>query len=622
MNSARQPLILAVLFYLCGVSFCQAGKPLPAEGERATLMPVYTQEFQQPSALLPGPSQQLPLQPAQPVLPDSKKVMPESNPGTLPSQMPFIPAVGIFDSLNGPVQDADDLEKTGEFDLAVVSDQHIQEAKWIFADFSASGQGYAVPAVSASGEDLFEGDWSAYAQDPSGYALRFLTAGAGNTFELVIEDDGGKQIRFPIAGEGGILGGNSYRNQVAIASFDWLVSKAPEGFNWSAVQGFGVEATQPGWTLLGDIQVVEFNEAYDISMGIAGHDLQGPGWRQRLDNYQNYFGQEPSVGTFFTTIFEPVNEKRNESNHYSDIYQRSSALQKMGVVPAVTLEFRSWGQITGDQEKISAERERFNEANAGGIAYDEFISQYVSQNRVLDAVNEGKLDPLLKTIASSMGKLKSEVYLRLFHEPYSWFPWGMREESDVQKFRDAWVHVGQIFEQEKASNVKFVMTLDPFEPGGASWSEVTAIPSQYLSAVELDAYTDPYFRQNANLTANELLTKKLTEIDWQLKVLYPDVSTRPTIALGEFAFSGGDYFSKEQAYSWFTNDLIHGAYPVNRFSVLNTYLAGPAPSADALNYSPPQENYWSAAWQPESPWYDSLLAGLQQTTGLWEKMKK
>ncbi|MEW6027764.1 MAG: hypothetical protein AB1599_10800, partial [Planctomycetota bacterium] len=190
-----------------------------------------------------------------------------------------------------------------------------------------------------------------------------------------------------------------------------------------------------------------------------------------------------------------------------------------------------------------------------------------------------------------------------------------------QKFTDAWIHIGQIFESAGANNVMFVMTLDPFEPGGADWSEVTAIPSAYLDVVELDGYTDPVLRKNANLSSNELFTKKLTEIAWQLELVYPDAATRPSMAIGEFAFSGDAAAGrpKDQVYNWFIHDLIHGAYPfLTRFSILNTYLAGPRPQANALNYSPSQEGFWSAIWQPESPWYNDLLVELGNSVGFWQ----
>lgn len=368
--------------------------------------------------------------------------------------------------------------------------------------------------------------------------------------------------------------------------------------------------------LITDIQIVSLNPGYDIAMGVAGHDLQGAGWRERLDNYVSYFGQSPSIGTYFTTIFEPIRESQDSDDHYSDTIERAAALTDAGTVPAVTLELRSWAQLSGDQAKIDQERIRFNSVNAGGIAYDDFIAGYVNQNRVLDAVNAGLLDPYLKKLASDLADTGDPVYIRLFHEPYWWFPWGIKEEPDIQKFKDAWTRVGQTFEAEGASNVFFIMTLDPAQPGLDAWSEVAAIPSKYLAVVELDGYTDPTLRQNADLSANELFTKKLTEISWQLQMLYPDAQTRPSIALGEFAFTGGQYMNKEQAYTYFINDLIHRAYPINRFSLLYTYKPGPRPAVDALDYSPVQEGYWSAAWQPEEPWYSELLENLDGTIGI------
>jgi len=178
-----------------------------------------------------------------------------------------------------------------------------------------------------------------------------------------------------------------------------------------------------------------------------------------MDNYASYFGQSPSVGTYFTTIFEPIRESQDSDGHYSDIIQRADALTAIGVVPAVTLEFRSWAQISGDQAKINEERERFDKLNSGGIGYDDFIANYVNQNKVLDAVNSGLLDAYLNQLASDLSAVSYPIYIRLFHEPYWWFPWGIREEADIQKFKDAWLHVGKIFENKGASNVYFIMTL-------------------------------------------------------------------------------------------------------------------------------------------------------------------
>ena len=507
------------------------------------------------------------------------------------------------------------MQKSGDYTLSVVSDSHIQSASWIKADFTAANQSFTIPAQSSvNNTGVFTSDWKAFADNPSEYALRFVTLGSVSSYDLVLTDENSKQIRFPVAGSGGVLGGISTNNQTAIADFNWLKSKAPSDFDWGNVKEFSVVSTQPGWVLISDIQIQKLNSDYKVAMGVAGHDLQGAGWRERLDNYAQYFGQKPSVGTFFTTIFEPIEEMQDSDDHYSDMIQRSSALTDIGVVPAITLEFRSWAQITQDQAKISLERDRFNAANSGGITYDDFITNYVNQNKVLDAVNQGLLDPYLNKLATDLAALKDPVYVRLFHEPYSWFPWGMQEQGDVQKFKDAWIRVGSIFEAKNASNVNFIMTFDPTDPG---FSEVLAIPSKYLAAIELDGYTDPTLRQNANLSANELFTKKLTEITWQLEILYPDPAKRPSISIGEFAFSGGDYMTKEQAYTYFINDMIHRAYPINRFSLLYTYQSGPRPTVQGLNYSPAQEGYWSASWQPDNPWYTNLLNNLDDQLGIY-----
>ncbi|PIQ88043.1 MAG: hypothetical protein COV73_00935, partial [Candidatus Omnitrophica bacterium CG11_big_fil_rev_8_21_14_0_20_43_6] len=549
---------------------------------------------------------------------------------------------GVFQSLHGVSMNQYDLVTmgamltSGEYDLAIVGDEHIgNQASLIKADFTAAGQYFNIhyrTQYGAPAYDIYDQNWEVFADNPNNYALRFITLGEGNTYSVILKDAQGRQLVFPVGGEGGLIGANSWKNQVAIGSFSWLLTKAPVGFDWSRVTDFRIRADQAGMMLISDIQIVRFNPDYDIAMGVAGHDLQNdPGensanWRQRLGNI-NYFGQPASIYTYFTTIFEPINKDPGTLEHYSDIVERANALRVANRIPSVTLEFRSWAQIAlangtdaGVAAKIAAERARFNQTNAGGITYDNFINNYVNQNKVLDAVNAGLLDPILNATASQMKDL-GPIYLRLFHEPYSWFPWGMREQTDIQKFKDAWIHVGQIFEAAGASNVRFVMTLDPFEPGGASWSEVTAIPAEYLDVVELDGYTDPVLRKNANLSSNELFTKKLTEIAWQLELVYPDASVRPSIAIGEFAFSGDAAAGrpKDQVYNWFIHDLIYGAYPyLTRFSILNTYLAGPRPQVNALNYSPAQEGFWSATWQPESPWYNNLLVELGNAVGFWQ----
>ncbi|MBU1124471.1 MAG: hypothetical protein KKC84_00415, partial [Candidatus Omnitrophica bacterium] len=529
----------------------------------------------------------------------------------------------VFSSLHGVFQNAVDLvanrAMTYEGNVRVVADEHIAQGSWIYAGFSRSGEYFTIhhrTQNAAVSYDIYNPDWSSFVADADTHVLRFLVLGEGNTFSIVLKDSLGHELAYPI---GEILA-NSWHNQAAVVPFDWLLSRAPVGFNWSAVTDFMVRADQPGAMLISDIKVIDRATQAPIAMGVAGHDLQGTGWRHRVGNYIRYFGQPPSVGTYFTTIFEPIRETDDADNHYSDIVERATALEELGVTPAVTLEFRSWAQITQGMNsdetaaaKIDAERERFNRINRdnGGISYDDFIAGYVNENRVLDAVNAGLLDSLLHAIASEMSGLDT-IYLRLFHEPYFWFPWGMRARTDIVKFKDAWIHVGEIFEQEGARNVKFVMTLNPYEPGGRDWSEVTAIPSRYLDVVELDGYTDPVLRQNAALSANELFAKKLTEIEWQLNVLYEDAAERPAIALGEFAFTGEASVGrpKELIYEWFINDLIRGAYPLSRFSILNTYRAGPRPAVDALGYSPAQEGYWSAQWQPEEAWYPALLRSL------------
>ncbi|MBU1061642.1 MAG: S8 family serine peptidase, partial [Candidatus Omnitrophica bacterium] len=475
------------------------------------------------------------------------------------SRLPFESLIDAFNA-NSPASSFSEIGwQMGDASVGIVDDWHVPGMQWIKADFgTAYDWGWWGVELDPDGLHADKKDWSSLVIEPEQHTLRFHILGDfGATppyLVMKIEDESSNQVVYPVEE---MLGLNT-NNQCVSLPFTWVLDRTPAGFDWSDVKevSFGYDTTPDtigGWMLVSDIQVGRLSDEKRV-FGTGGHNLQNipldtsvDDWRTRTGVYQSEYGQSPVLATWFTTIFEPI-DSYGITNYYSDIMERNTEISSLlnVPIPSITMEFRSWAQITRDNgtdpdsiAKIEAERARFNSLNTGGITYDDFINDYINQNMVLDAVIEGELDPLLRNMAREMSGL-GPVYLRLFHEPYFWFPWGMRETGDVEKFKQAWDRIGQIFfgpTGEGANNVMFVMTLDPYDPG---FSVVDAIPYRYIHVIELDCYTDPVLRQNADLSANELSDRTMTEIEWQLTRLYPDPPERPTVRFGEFAFTGND----------------------------------------------------------------------------------
>lgn len=131
---------------------------------------------------------------------------------------------------------------------------------------------------------------------------------------------------------------------------------------------------------------------------------------------------------------------------------------KLGLHVGVTNFFRSIEEKFTDPEVENA-------AKHGSIPLitlelcDEDNSSDVSQSGyTLKKITNGSLDTTLRKYADDARASGHEIWIRPFHEMNGyWYPWcGTTNTNSPADFVPAWRHVHDIFEQEGATNVKFV----------------------------------------------------------------------------------------------------------------------------------------------------------------------
>jgi len=103
----------------------------------------------------------------------------------------------------------------------------------------------------------------------------------------------------------------------------------------------------------------------------------------------------------------------------------------------------------------------------------------------LTALLRGKHDQYIQQYAQAAAAWKNKLYIRLFHEMNgNWTNWsyGVNGNTALQ-MKEAWIHVINIFRQEKATNVKFIWCPNVKAP---VWTDNLPLDSIYPG----DAYVD------------------------------------------------------------------------------------------------------------------------------------
>ena len=121
-----------------------------------------------------------------------------------------------------------------------------------------------------------------------------------------------------------------------------------------------------------------------------------------------------------------------------------------------------------------------NGSNAGD-------STYTLAALINGSNGHGSHDDYITQFAKDAAAWGKTIYLRPFHEMNgNWYPWGFGVNSNTTaQFKQLWIHVYTIFQQQNAKNVKFIWCPNV---GGLSWqtNPTTSLADYYPG----DAYVD------------------------------------------------------------------------------------------------------------------------------------
>ena len=102
----------------------------------------------------------------------------------------------------------------------------------------------------------------------------------------------------------------------------------------------------------------------------------------------------------------------------------------------------------------------------------------------------GKYDEFISSWARSAKAYGKPMFLRFAHEMNgNWYPWGNTENSDANDYRDMWIHVHNIFEEEGANNVVWVWSPNNTDEYGVTEGVLDYYPgSRYVDWVAYSAF--------------------------------------------------------------------------------------------------------------------------------------
>ena len=109
----------------------------------------------------------------------------------------------------------------------------------------------------------------------------------------------------------------------------------------------------------------------------------------------------------------------------------------------------------------------------------------------LDTIISGKHDNYIRTYAQDIRGSGVPIYLRLMHEMNGdWYPWGDSINGNTpEMYKQAWIHIHNIFEAEGATNVKWVWCPNEVSTWTPSHPMADFYPGDsYVDWIALDGY--------------------------------------------------------------------------------------------------------------------------------------
>lgn len=354
---------------------------------------------------------------------------------------------------------------------------------------------------------------------PENCVVRFAIAGTGNMV-VVFDDLIHEKFEVPInlANEGW---------NIVTLPIDSYIRQgiAPKGFFWSQTQLRFVLASKTGRMLFRDLQVLDVKDYR--AQGVSTFVFRGGANKD---------------GSSITPNDAPGNDDGNAFPALDSLDRRVP-----GNAPAGTLSF------TGINDPLSPQTiAAWNVlAERGQIPYETLEIGSIAD------INSGVFDDLLRARARAVAQYGKPLLLRYFHELNgNWYPWSVKNESDITAFVSAWKRVADIYYQEGATNVRFVFSPHSNDPAKGEWEYqyveriLAALtknqPRPYVHIIGLDAYSYPPSGGNLREMIAELY---LRMSQFGLPIMMGETSSAMSEA------------EKNAFWSGFMSDLRNGMYP-------------------------------------------------------------
>jgi beta-mannanase len=181
--------------------------------------------------------------------------------------------------------------------------------------------------------------------------------------------------------------------------------------------------------------------------------------------------------------------------------------------------FQSWGPYEDGKFCVPCARELYYEGREQVVTWEpqDYTSDTANQpDYSLDSIISGKHDDYIRGYAQDIKKSGVPVYLRLMHEMNTdSYPYGEGLNGNTpDKYKQAWVHVYDIFQQEGATDVKWVWCPNVGEP-----SHKTSYPlgayypgDAYVDWIALDGYNWAGATGSSWYSFEEIFTKSYNEV--------------------------------------------------------------------------------------------------------------
>jgi len=234
---------------------------------------------------------------------------------------------------------------------------------------------------------------------------------------------------------------------------------------------------------------------------------------------------------FYNGIFHPVNNDGLTSVNGVAAFEKSS-----GIHFDLLSFYIPWGVGANSFPDTAAMRAVYDHASIPFITWEPWVSHFPEskahndlrlEQKGLAAIGQGMFDEYVLKFASQLKSFNRPIFLRFAHEfDNPAYPWSATGHNTAAEFKQAWIHVFDLFQTAGANNVIWVWSpwkadnALTFFPGAAyvDWLSVTgldySLPGQ--AAVPFDSLYAPFhnldlFRSGIPVMVSELGTLNAPE---------------------------------------------------------------------------------------------------------------